>query len=91
MSNISIYLTEEQQQKLDILTKRGLVQDLSTNKNTSVERSRSALIGMLIDQEISKLEEAEMIADAVEIDNLNLGWNDEEEICQAIDMEVFGQ
>ena len=35
---------------------------------------------------VQKLEEAEMIADAVEIDRENLGWNEEEEECQIIDM-----
>lgn len=91
MSNISIYLTEEQQQKLDILTKKGLAQDLFKSVETRTERSRSAIIGVLIDQEIKKLEEAEMIADAVEIDNCQLGWSEEEEKCQITDMEQSGQ
>ena len=90
MTNISIYLTQEQQDKLNILMKKGTAKDLSNKAKTTIERSRSALIGILIEQEIEKLMEAEMIADAVEIDNQNLGWSEEEEKCQIIDLEQFG-
>ncbi len=90
MPSISIYLTEEQQQKLDLLTKKGLAQDLLSKISTKTERSPSELIALLVEQEINKLEEAEMIADAVEIDKLQLGWNEEEEECQIIDMEQSG-
>lgn len=86
MTNISIYLTEEQQKKLDILAKKGLAQDLP-NK---AKRNRSTLIGLLIEQELNRLEVAEMVADAVEIDRLNLGWSEEEEQCQIIDLEQSG-
>ncbi|MEM8780048.1 MAG: hypothetical protein AAGF26_14475, partial [Cyanobacteria bacterium P01_G01_bin.49] len=89
--NISVYLTEEQQQKLDLLAQRGLAQDLLANTAIKTERSRSSLIALLIEQETNKLEEAEMIADAVEIDNCQLGWSEEEQECQIIDMEQFGQ
>ena len=87
MPNISVYLTEEQQQKLDLLTKKGLAQDLLSKVTTKTERSRSALIALLVEQEVNKLEEAEMIADAVEIDEQQLGWNEQEQECQIIDME----
>lgn len=90
MPNISIYLTEEQQHKLDILTKKGLVRDLSASTVTT-QRSRSALIGLLVEQEANRLEEAEMIDDAVEIDNYQLGWSEEEEKCQIIDAEQSGR
>ena len=90
MPSISVYLTEEQQQKLDLLTKKGLAQDLLSSVTTKTERSRSELIALLVEQEINKLEEAEMIADAVEIDKEQLGWNEEEEECQIIDMEQSG-
>ncbi len=90
MTNISIYLTQEQQDKLNILMDKGIAKDLSNKAKTTIERSRSALIGILIEQEIEKLMEAEMIADAVEIDNQNLGWSEEEEKCQIIDLEQFG-
>ena len=90
MPSISIYLTEEQQQKLDLLTKKGLAQDLLSKVTIKTDRSPSELIALLVEQEINKLEEAEMIADAVEIDKLQLGWNEEEEECQIIDMEEYG-
>ncbi len=90
MPSISIYLTEEQQQKLDLLTKKGLAQDLLSKLTTKTERSPSELIALLVEQEVNKLEEAEMIADAVEIDKHQLGWNEEEEECQIIDMEQSG-
>lgn len=86
MANISIYLTEEQQKKLDILIQKGLAQDLPKGE----KRNRSALIGLLIEQETNRLELAEMIDDAVKIDSLNLGWSEEEEQCQIIDLEQFG-
>ena len=90
MPSISIYLTDEQQQKLDLLTKKGLAQDLLSKVTTKTKRSPSELIALLVEQEINKLEEAEMITDAVEIDKLQLGWNEEEEECQIIDMEQSG-
>ena len=90
MPSISIYLTEEQQQKLDLLTKKGLAQDLLSKVTTKTERSPSELIALLVEQEVNKLEEAEMIADSMEIDKEQLGWNEEEEECQIIDMEQSG-
>ena len=38
MTNISVYLTEEQQKKLDLLTNKGLAQDLLANRATKPER-----------------------------------------------------
>lgn len=87
MPNISVYLTKEQQQKLDMLAKKGLAQDLLVHTAVKTERSRSSLIALLVEQEANKLEEAEMIADAVAIDNCQLGWSEEEQECQIIDME----
>lgn len=86
MGNISIYLTEEQQKKLDFLMEKGLAHNLPTGE----KRNRSALIGLLIEQETKRLELAEMIDDAVKVDSLNLGWSEEEEKCQIMDMEQFG-
>ena len=91
MPNISVYLTEEQQRKLDMQAQKGLAQDLLANTAMKTERSRSSLIALLIEQEANKLEEAEMIADAVAIDNSQLGWREEEQKCQIIDMEQSGQ
>ena len=90
MPSISVYLTEEQQKKLDLLSKKGLAQDVLSNVVVKTERSRSELIALLVEQELHRLEEAEMIADAIEIDNSQLGWNEEEEECQIIDMEPSG-
>lgn len=90
MPNISVYLTEEQQQKLDLLAKKGLARDLLTNGTKKTERSRSSLIALLVEQEARKLEEVEMIADAMEIDDAQLGWSEEERECQITDMEQFG-
>ncbi|MEM8829562.1 MAG: hypothetical protein AAGE96_09435 [Cyanobacteria bacterium P01_G01_bin.19] len=70
-----------------MLTRNGLAQDLLANTAIKTERSRSSLIALLVEQEASKLEEAKMIADAVEIDNCQLGWSEEEQGCQIIDME----
>lgn len=86
MANISISLTEEQQKKLDLLVKTKLAKNFSTE----VKLDRSTLIGLLIEQEINRLEIEEMVADAVEIDSLNLGWSKVEEQCQITDMEQFG-
>lgn len=83
MSNVSIYLTEQQKQMLKILL-------VKQGQRTKERINRSTLIGNLIEREIERLELAEMIADAAEIDNLNLGWNEEEESCQITDMEAFG-
>jgi DUF2075 family protein len=82
MPNISIYLTEEQQQKLDILINKG--------QQTGQKANRSILIGSLIEQEIIRSELADMVIDAVEVDSLNFGWNEEEQKCQIIDMEQSG-
>ena len=54
MPSISIYLTEEQQQKLDLLTKKGLAQDLLSKLTTKIERSPSELIALLVEQEVNK-------------------------------------
>ena len=83
MANISIYLTEEQQKQLDRLVEK----KASQNSATETKLNRSTLIGLLIEKEINQLEIAEMVADAVEIDSLNLGWSEAEEQCQIIDME----
>lgn len=90
MSNISIYLTAKDKEKLDLLVSKGLAEDLLNGVINAPERSRSAIVAMLIDREFKKLEEAEMIADAVEIDNSQLGWTSKEELCQISDMEASG-
>lgn len=91
MGNLSIYLNDEQQQKLDSLAKKGLVENLQNSKSqTPIKLNRSTLIAALVEREYKKLMEAEMIADAITIDNESLGWNHEEELCQIIDLEQSG-
>lgn len=80
MSSISIYLSPEQEKNLDKLMKT------ETAKGTN----RSTLVGTLIDQEIARIEEAEMLEDAVYIDQEQLGWDEEEERCQIIDQDQSG-
>lgn len=80
MGNLSIYLNDEQQQKLDSLAKKGLVEDLPNSKGQApIKRNRSTLIAALVEREYKKLIEAEMIADAIAINTENLGWNHQEE------------
>ena len=91
MSNISIYLNQSLQSKLDVLIAKGMAQDLESQvEQIPTERSRSALIARMIELEYDKLIEVEMIADAIVIDNENLGWDSQEEECQITDMEVSG-
>ena len=91
MGNISIYLNDSQQQKLDLLARKGIVEDRKSNLGSiSTERSRSALVALIIEKEYAKLLEAEMIADALVIDSEDLGWSEVEEQCQIIDLEQFG-
>ena len=91
MSNISIYLNSSLQKKLDVLTAKGMAQDFESQvERIPTERSRSALVARIIEQEYDKLIETEMIADAVAIDNDNLGWDSQEEECQITDMEASG-
>ena len=92
MGNLSIYLNDEQQQKLDSLAKKGLAEDLQdAQASLRVKRNRSTLIATLVEREYKKLIEAEMIADAIAIDTENLGWSEEEELCQIIDSKQSGQ
>ncbi len=80
MAKISIYLDERKLEQIDKLI----------NSNSAVN-NRSALISYLIEQEIARQEKAKMIEAAKLIDELDLGWSEEEEECAIIDMEVSGQ
>ena len=92
MGNLSIYLSDRQQQKLDFLSKKGIAEDLPNSKSkTSAKRNRSAIIATLVEREYKRLIEAEMVADAIAIDTENLGWSNEEELCQIIDSEQSGR
>ena len=79
MAKISIYLDERKLEQIDKLI----------NSNSAVN-NRSALISYLIEQEIARQEKAKMIEAAKLIDELDLGWSEEEEECAIIDMEVSG-
>lgn len=69
MGNLSIYLNEEQQKKLDSLMEKGLSEDLGNlSTQAQVKRNRSTIIATLIEQAHRRLIEAEMIADAIAID-----------------------
>ena len=84
MSNISIYLSQELQNKLDALAKEGLADEqIEILPDNTCERSRSALISTIIEREYQKKVKSQMIADAVIIDREELGWTDEEEECQS--------
>lgn len=84
MSNISIYLNPDLQNKLDVLTKEGLADERMGDLPENIgERSRSALIATIIEQEYQKMIKSQMIADAAIVDQQELGWTQEEERCQS--------
>lgn len=79
--------------KISISLENGLEQDLDTLVSTHPElskRNRSALISHLIRQEAAKQKRLAMIKAAATIDELNLGWTEEEEYCAIADAEVSG-
>lgn len=79
MAKISIYLDDLRLKQIDNLI----------NTNPSL-KNRSAVISYLIEQETIKQERAKMLEAAKMIDELDLGWTEEEEECAIIDMEVSG-
>ncbi len=79
MAKISIYLDDLRIKQIDSL--------ISANSNLN---NRSALISHLIEQEIIRQEKAKMPEAAKLIDELDLGWTEEEEECAIVDMEVSG-
>lgn len=81
MAKISIHLDEERLQELDELVK--------TNPHLS-KRNRSALCSHLIAREAAKLERQQMLEAAKALDELNIGWSEEEENCAITDVEVSG-
>lgn len=81
MSKISISLEDGLEQDLD---------NLVLNHPDLAKRNRSALINYLIKQEALKQKRTAMLEAASAIDELNLGWSEEEEYCSIIDAEVSG-
>ena len=81
MAKISIYLDDHQLAEIDQLVESN--PDLTN-------RSRSALISYLIKQEVKKHKKQKMVEAAKLIDELDLGWSEEEEKCAIIDLEVSG-
>ena len=79
MAKISIYLDDLRIKQIDSL--------ISANSNLN---NRSALISHLIEQEIIRQEKSKMLEAAKLIDELDLGWTEEEEECAIVDMEVSG-
>ena len=81
MAKISIYLDDRQLEEIDQLI----------NDNPHItNHSRSALISYLIEQEITKNKKQKMLEAAKLIDELDLGWSEEEQTCAIIDLEVSG-
>lgn len=81
MAKISIYLDDRQLQEIDQLIK---------DNPYITNRSRSALISYLIEQEITKNKKQKMVEAAKLIDELDLGWSEEEQQCAIIDLEISG-
>ena len=81
MAKISIYLDEQRLKELD---------ELVDNYPHLTKRSRSALCSYLVEQEAAKQKRQKMIEAAMAIDEMNLGWSEEEQKCAIIDAEVSG-
>lgn len=81
MAKISIYLDEQRLKELD---------ELVDNYPHLTKRSRSALCSYLVEQEAAKQKRQKMIEAAIAVDDLNLGWSEEEQSCAIIDAEVSG-
>lgn len=78
MAKISIYLDKERLKELDELVK---------NSPNITKRNRSALCSNLIEREAAKLQRQQMLEAAKALDELNIGWSEEEENCAIIDMD----
>jgi metal-responsive CopG/Arc/MetJ family transcriptional regulator len=81
MAKISIYLDEQRLKELD---------ELVDSYPHLTKRSRSALCSYLVEQEAAKQKRQKMIEAAMAVDDLNLGWSEEEQSCAIIDAEVSG-
>ena len=81
MPKISIYLDEERLKDLESLVK--------SNPHLT-KRNRSELVSYLVEQAAIEQKRSEMLEAAEAIDELNLGWSEEEQNCAIIDAEVSG-
>ena len=79
MAKISIYLDDYKLEQIDLLI------DSSANIN-----NRSALISHLIEKEIIAQTKLKMLEGAKLLDELDIGWTQEEQECAIIDREVSG-
>lgn len=81
MAKISIYLDDNLERDLD---------NLVQNNPNLIKRNRSELFNYLLKQEAIRQKRAEMLEAAAAVDDLNLGWSEEEQNCAIIDAEVSG-
>lgn len=81
MAKISVHLETERLKELDELVES--IPDLD-------KRNRSALLARLIKQATAKHKREKMLEAVVALEELNLGWTEEQENCVIIDMEVSG-
>ena len=80
MAKISIYIDDELLEELDNLVK---------SSQSITKRSRSALCSYLIKQEAARQKRRQMLEAAEAVDELSLGWSEEEQ-ARFIDAEVSG-
>jgi Arc/MetJ-type ribon-helix-helix transcriptional regulator len=81
MPKISIYLDEEGLKNLE---------DLVKSNPHLTKRNRSELISYLLKQAAKEQKRIKMLEAAQALDELNIGWSEEEENCAIIDVEVSG-
>lgn len=81
MAKISIYLDDNLEKDLD---------NLVQNNPNLIKRNRSELFNYLLKQETIRQRRAEMLEAAAAVDDLNLGWSEEEQNCAIIDAEASG-
>ena len=81
MAKVSIYIDDELLEELDSLV---------ASSEYLVKRNRSALCSYLIEQEAARQKRQKMLRAAQIVDELGLGWSQEEEGCAIIDAEVSG-
>jgi len=79
--------------KISVSLEKGLEQELDELVQSHpglTKRNRSSLINYLIKQATLKQKRIAMVEAASAIDEMNLGWSEEEEFCSIIDAEVSG-